>query len=58
MRSAPIALELASIPLVAYSLWTGRISFKDRIVDRVHDPNSYWVEWALIVFAIAALHAL
>ena len=55
MRSALIALELASIPLVANSLWTGRINFKDRIVDRVHDPNTYWAEWALIVFAIVTM---
>lgn len=55
MRDALIALELASTALVTNALWTGRINFKDRIVDRVHDPSIYWVELALIVFAIVTV---
>ena len=55
MRVVILAIELALVVLVAQSLWTGRINFKDRAVERIHDPFTYWVELAVIVFGMVTV---
>lgn len=50
-----LAIELFLIVLVAQSLWAGRINFKDRVVERAHDPFTYWVELAVIVFGMVTV---
>lgn len=47
-----LAMELALVFLVAQSLWTGRILFKDHAVERAHDPFTYWVGLTVIVFGM------
>ncbi|RWA77720.1 hypothetical protein [Mesorhizobium sp.] len=47
-----LAIELFLIVLVAQSLWTGRINFKDHPVERAHDPFTYWVELVVIVLGM------
>lgn len=55
MRVVMVAMELALVWLVAQSLWTGRIPFKDDAVERGHDPFTYWVELAVIVFGMVTV---
>ncbi|RUW68133.1 MULTISPECIES: hypothetical protein [unclassified Mesorhizobium] len=55
MRAVMVALELALVWVVAQSLWTGRIPLKDHPVERALDPFTYWVELAVITFAIITL---
>lgn len=55
MRGVMLAIELSLVVLVAQSLWTGRINFKDHPVERAHDPFTYWVGLAVIVFGIVTL---
>ena len=55
MRAVMVAMELALVWLVAQSLWTGRIPFKDHAVERANDPFTYWVELAVIVFGMVTV---
>ncbi|OHV58263.1 hypothetical protein LCM4577_03655 [Mesorhizobium sp. LCM 4577] len=55
MRAVVIAMELALAWLVAQSLWTSRIPFKDHPIERALDPFTYWVELALMAFAMVTV---
>lgn len=52
MRAVMVAIELSLVWLVAQSLWTGRIPFKDHPEERAHDPFTYWVELIVIVLGM------